>query len=43
MSSDEMVEIGTSYEFALFEAMKGPDRVAFQYTLGFSFLERQAS
>ena len=35
-------EIGTRYKFAFFEAMKGQDRVAFQYTLGFSLLERQA-
>ena len=28
-------EIGTRYEFAYFEAIKGQDRVAPQYTLGF--------
>ena len=27
--------IGTRYEFAQFEAMKGQDRVAFHHTLGF--------
>ena len=26
-------EIGTRYEFASFEAIKGQDRLAFQYTL----------
>ena len=36
-------EIGTRYEFAFFEGMKGQDRVAFQYTLGFSLVEHQAS
>ena len=32
-------EIGTRYEFAYFEAIKGQDRVACQYRLGFSLLE----
>ena len=36
-------EIGTRDEYASFEAMKGQDRVAFQYTLWFSLLERPAS
>ena len=34
-------ETGTRYTFASFEAMKGQDRAAFQYALGFSLLERQ--
>ena len=36
-------EIGTRYEVAYFEARKGQDSVACQYTLGFSLLEGQMS
>ena len=36
-------EIGTRYEVAYFEARKGQDRVACQYTRGFSLLEGQMS
>ena len=32
-------EIGTRYEVTYFEAIKGQDRVACQYALGFSLLE----